>query len=303
MAAGRHELSKTSQRFPRSPNIVPLVKRNKRDAPSDLNRRTGSTMIRPATEETQYLAEVKVDGVPRYLLIDTGSSDTWMTAEHYVCENANGTAVPEAVCNLAEPYTGPPLDPVDNVTYWQLYGSGETIRGGFYRAKVELAGITVKRQQVALVEQGYVVGGGARSGVLGLAPNTTGAAYKGNISSTVPAPQTAPEPYTTVFESMYNRTGQIDALFSLALERGPRGGYLAFGGLPPIDFTPDFTTVDFKGINIGGKFRPAYYYPIEPDGFELDGQAFNTSYRVVVDSGTFVCRLPQTVADQFNAAL
>lgn len=109
--------------------------------------------------------------------------------------------------------------------------------------------------------------------------------------------------YPPVFESMYNRTSQIDALFSLAFERGDSGGYLAFGGLPPIDFVQEFVTTKFVGIPTRNNLSEDFYYSIQPQGYVLNGETFNTSYVAIFDSGTYANRLPTAMADKINAVL
>lgn len=105
---------------------------------------------------------------------------------------------------------------------------------------------------------------------------------------------------------MYTRSetnkNPISKFFSLALQRGLAGGYITFGGLPPLNFVKDFIFTPFRGLNIAGKHIPTAYYPVQPDGFVLNGVAEATKFRAIVDSGTYVNRLPQDIADRINAA-
>jgi hypothetical protein len=130
--------------------------------------------------------------------------------------------------------------------------------------------------------------------------------FRNTNESTTPPNGTATT-YSPIFESMYSHTtygqGSIAPLFSLALERGDGGGYIAFGGLPPVNCTHDFAFTPFKGINYYGRHEPDRFYPIQPQGFKLNGVAEITQYRAIVDSGTTPNRLPKDIADQVNAAL
>ena len=261
--------------------------------------------IRPTNQNTQLVIEVQFNNVPRYLLLDTGTADTWMTSPDFQCLDANRTAAPLSTCNLGDAYIGPPIPQIGNETYFQVYGNGERISGAFGYADVSIAGLKVKTQKVALGTQGYVLGDGVRSGVVGLAPQAVTRLFE-NTDATNSVPNGSVTTYDTVFERMYTepRSGQrpIDPVFSLALERGDAGGYIAFGGLPPVNISHDFTATPFKAINYYGKRDPSRYYPIQPDGFHLNGAQHKTSYRVVVDSGTAINRLPLEIVEQVNRA-
>lgn len=261
-----------------------------------------STVIRPMAGGMQYAIEVKFNGVPRYLLIDTGSSDTWMFAPDVECVTTDGTPKPADECAFGELYAGPYITPIKDINYNQVYGNGDVLNGYFGYAHVEVAGITLPHQQIALVNKASWSGNGVLSGVIGLASRALTAEYPGSN----PEDDTIGEDmiqYPTVFESMYNQTKQIDPVFSLALRRGQNAGYLSFGGLPPINVTHNFATTQFTGVLFEGQ-RPAdRYYPIQPENYTLNGEVYETNYTAIVDSGTYVCRFPTDMADRINAAL
>ncbi|RFU32941.1 hypothetical protein B7463_g3397, partial [Scytalidium lignicola] len=263
------------------------------------------TTIRPTNGDTQLVIEVSFNNVPRYLLLDTGSADTWMISSDFQCLNSNFSSVPTSECSLGEPYTGPKISQIGNETLFQSYGTGEVVTGPFGYADVSIAGLTVKDQKVALVDRGYVLGDKVRSGVVGVAPHTVAQLFE-NTNSTTAAPNGTVTPYQTVFENMYSSKAhggdRIAPFFSLALERGDAGGYIAFGGLPPVNFTRDFIFTPFTGMNYYGHHDSGRYYPIQPQGFELNGAKETTEYRAIVDSGTAANRLPKDIADKVNAA-
>ena len=260
-----------------------------------------STSIRPTNQNSQRVIEVSFNNIPRYLLLDTGSSDTWMISPDFQCLNVSFLPVPTAQCNFGDPYTGPDIRQIRNETYAQEYGTGESMTGPFGYADVAIAGLHIKSQKVALVNRGYLIGDHVRSGVVGVAPRAVGALYQNTNATNTPPNGTVTTPYSPVFESMYSQ-GQVSPFFSLALERGDTGGYIAFGGLPPVNFSQDFSFTPFKGVNYFGYYEPDRFYPIQPEGFELNGAKQSTDYRVVVDSGTDVNRLPQDIAEKVNAA-
>lgn len=112
-------------------------------------------------------------------------------------------------------------------------------------------------------------------------------------------------PYRTVFEGMYSddSSDPIAPVFSLALQRGEPRGYVSFGGLPPVDFEHDFAFTPFQRIDQGGEEDPHKFYPTQPDGFSINDVFNPTEYRVAVDSGPTVNRLPRAVADQISDSL
>ncbi|KAH8701953.1 aspartic peptidase domain-containing protein [Talaromyces proteolyticus] len=282
-----------------APHNVPVSKVRRQGSQLQsrgLHRRheSNSTLIRPTNSNLQYAVEVKFNGVPRYLLLDTGSSDTWMFAEDFQCKNANGTSVPQSQCKIGQPYTGEGLDIIKGETFSIIYGNNENPTGPMGYADVSVAGLTVEGQQVALVDNGYWQGDGVLSGVFGIGDRGLTSAYTPGSD--------LPHEYTPIFESLYNTTRQVNPLFSLALQRGEAGGYLALGGLPPVDFKPDFVTTKMLGIPYGTEGGTRAFYSIEAPGYTLNGKTHNESFFAIVDSGTFVNRFPTDAADKINAA-
>lgn len=273
---------------------------------SYLNPKSYNTVVRPTNQNTQHVIEVSFNNVPRYLLLDTGSADTWMITQDFQCLDANFSSVPSSDCAFGDPYTGPKIAQIQNETYLQDYGTGEVLSGIFGYADVAIAGLTTKNQKVAVVNRGYGIGDHVRSGVVGLAPRAVTRLYE-NTNASTSAPNGTVTPYSPIFESMYepgcNGEKSIAPLFSLALQRGDDGGYIALGGLPPVASSHEFVFAPFEGMNYYGKYEPDRYYPIQPQGFEFNGVSEGTTYRAIIDSGTAANRLPQSIADRVNSAL
>lgn len=158
------EHSKAPRRLKQTSNYVRLTKRTdpahaRRDA--SLN---ASTEIRPTDQELQAVVEVQFNGVARYLLIDTGSADTWMEAPEIQCLDPKLSPAPQASCKLGDSYVGPKIPQIANETYYQVYGTNEIVLGPIGYADVTVAGLIVEKQKVALVEKGFILGDGVRSG-------------------------------------------------------------------------------------------------------------------------------------------
>lgn len=132
---------------------------------------------------------------------------------------------------------------IPNDRFTRAYADGTFVVGTYGFEDVTVGGITVTRQQLALVNMTFWFGEGLTSGLMGLAyPLLTGLDGSGNDR---PA-------YDPIFTSMWKR-GLITApLFSIALSRNDpptaagaangtdvasldanKGSYIAFGGIPP----------------------------------------------------------------------
>lgn len=73
--------------------------------------------------------------------------------------------------------------------------------------------------------------------------------------------------------------GLIEPYFSLAIERDVSGaaGYLALGGLPPVDFVEDFTNTSILVTNIEGYSKAYDFYTINIDAVTLNGKSLTSA--------------------------
>ena len=127
-------------------------------------------------------------------------------------------------------------------------------------------------------------------------------------------------PYSPIITTMIKEK-LIEPFFSLAIERGNGfGGYLAIGGLPPVQFDNTFAStpiqiLTLKGVNITSRYS---FYAITPDGYTYNDVSSTSTksehghpasipdvsqkFQAVVNSGTTLMYLPKGLADAFNAA-
>ena len=253
------------------------------------------------------------------MFLDTGSSDTWLPKANFQCLSpGNRDFVPQANCRLASTYTPTStFRPIDNRNFQVNFAGGESLLGTFGREQVTVAGITVKNQQIALVDQAEWFGDGATSGVLGLAFPAFTNAFLGNDFTK----QTPQKIYNPVFTNMYTE-GFVAPLFSIALDRNT-GGQLAIGGLPPVEFLPIFASSPFQLLSASSNVRntvsTAYtLYVITTRGFSYDNSSAaqwtwqdlpkmfgepsdKTQVQVIIDTGTPYIIVPAAVADAVNA--
>jgi len=106
--------------------------------------------------------------------------------------------------------------------------------------------------------------------------------------------------YNPIFTTMYKQ-GLSTAMFSMAIERGT-GGYLAFGGLPPVNTTGGFTNTTIQKMTLSSGSQDYAFYTMTPDGFSINGQATATSDQYIVDSGTTLLYAASAVASAMNSA-
>jgi len=105
-----------------------------------------------------------------------------------------------------------------------------------------IGGIKVKKQEVALVNQGYFSGDGTTSGLMGLVYRSLTDAYPGTNATADDMILNRIE-YSPIVETMIAQ-GLNPPIFSMALQRpavsgnNVPGGYIAFGGLPPVSVDP-----------------------------------------------------------------
>jgi hypothetical protein len=116
--------------------------------------------------------------------------------------------------------------------------------------------------------------------------------------------------YSPMLETLY-KNGKIAPLFSLAILRDISGpsGYLALGGLPPVNFTEGFTSTPILITTIQGYPYTYDFYTINIEGATLNGKMISGSasqqgqkIQYIVDSGTTLNYFPTPVANAINAA-
>ena len=241
-------------------------------------------------------------------IVDTGSSDTWVINNGFQCQDlTSGADVSASTCNFGPVYKkDSTFKQIPNENFHQAYTSGETLTGILGTENITVAGISVPKQEIALVNSAAYNGDGISSGLLGLGFPANTRAYSGTnpLLDTVSTQQI----YNPIFTSMYS-TANVPPVFSLALLRSG-GGQLAFGGLPPVKYTNDFASSPFQILQTASpdgtvQVASAYtFYTISVNGFAVPGASVTvnqTAPQMIVDSGTTQNYLPKTVADAVNA--
>jgi len=280
-------------------------------------------------QDMYYITDITVGNVTVPVTIDTGSSDTWFVRSPFTCVDYYGRHVnvslhpplssssvlltsknKESHCGFSQTTIAPfSQGRLDNAVFSRSYADGTYVYGYFGFDDVTVGGVTIQHQQLAMVNNTYWYGDGAASGLLGLAyPLMTG--MDGNVAE-----------YNPVFTNMWERD-LIMPLFTLGLSReagttnatvgtgvGAEESYLAFGGLPPVDYddstwgrTPILDMRAEPGWGIEKDVRGLYI--IAADAYVYGrlnttakdpyaGLVVNeTQFPILIDCGSSLTRLP-----------
>ncbi|KAL8665996.1 MAG: hypothetical protein Q9202_001733 [Teloschistes flavicans] len=268
------------------------------------NGTVGLAELRPY-KDILYFANITFGTETLQAVVDTGSSDTWLVETGFECANVQTRIpVPEEQCRFGALYsTSPTFKQIPGENFNILYGDGEKLTGIVGTEDVTLAGLTVKNQEVALINYAAWTGDNSTSGVIGLAFPSITSSFNGS-DPLKDTPADALE-YTPLFTNMYQQ-GQIAPVFSLAIARGEgSGGFLALGGLPPVQHDQYFaSTPMLKSLQRPGNTKAAQsqlqYYTITVEGLHYQDTYEKVNLRADVDSGTSLIFLPSTTASRIN---
>ncbi|KAL4987936.1 aspartic peptidase domain-containing protein [Aspergillus falconensis] len=280
---------------------------------------------------SRYNAPVTIGNTEFSLLVDTGSSDTFVIEDDFECVGQSAytgdvVSVEQSQCAYASaaynPSESDTFEPIANETFLAAYGAG-VATGSMAFEDITLGGVTVTDQRFGLVNMSSPMGLGA-SGILGLAYPVITSAYEVNGTLEDIAEDLAEdlddegltssveqEPYSPLFVSMARR-GLVEPYFSLALKRldGDKetgdGGVLVLGGLPDVELANNFTTVaaeyykaaEFRSDN-GTRLRSYWATTVQKVTYGDNGE-HTASYQTIVDSGAPMNYVPTEVADGFN---
>ncbi|KAF7863925.1 hypothetical protein EAF04_006890 [Stromatinia cepivora] len=254
-----------------------------------------STALVSLAQGQSFGTKIKFGKQSFKVVVDTGSSDTWVIETGFTCIDNTGKNATQASCRFGSTFTrDSEFKAIPGLEFNIAYQDGENLTGIVGSQPVTFAGIDVTTT-VGLVDSAGWNGDGTSSGLLGLAYPAITSAYKGDS-------QVA---YDPIFTTMY-KEGLVDSLFSLAIERGGSGpaGYLALGGVPPVDFVQDFASTPILITSIDGLPKGYDFYTIDIGGAYVNGKAISVPGKqyYVVDSGTTANYFPTAVADAINKA-
>lgn len=239
--------------------------------------------------------------------VDTGSADTWVISNDFQCiDPITRVLEPQAACDFGALYN-PALGDFTNITseayYIQYFPEMTSLNGSMGYAPLTLGGLTVPKQEVALITEAAWAGAeNVTSSLIGLSYSTgVGARYRSNGTQAI---------YDPIFMTMMKEGIVKEGVFTLAIDRVPQGtsasvptGQMAFGGLvSPEFYYPPFTTVPIEELKlapIGLAFYPTTHellYSLKNGTIASGGV-----YQSIIDSGTSPNFIPSAAAAELNA--
>ncbi|ETS74397.1 hypothetical protein PFICI_14263 [Pestalotiopsis fici W106-1] len=237
--------------------------------------------------------------------IDTGSSDSWVVSSDLQCVDIE-TKVPldQAACGFGPLYDsskGSFTNITDESFSISYFPEGETLKGDMGYAPITLGGLTVPKQQVALVNYAAWIGDDASSGLLGLGYPAITSGRNRTSGKYVE--------YDPLFTTMIKEKVVSDGIFTLVIDRVPQGtsplapaGLMALGGLvPDTYYEAPFTSVPI--VKDGGEYT---WYNVDAkikygaNGTVTDF-ATSASFETIVDSGTSPNFIPTAATKALNA--
>ncbi|KAF1920803.1 aspartic peptidase domain-containing protein [Ampelomyces quisqualis] len=258
------------------------------------------------TRGRSYTASISIGGQRFALIIDTGSTGTWVATTGFICYNSTRHVVPSSECRF-----GPLFNSAASTSFKYInqeteigYAGGNFVRGHKAKDKLRIEGVmpqhssNVIEQTITTVTEAYFHGDRVSSGLLGLAyPVVQALNREEEISDSF---------LYTLFQDR-----NIPPILSLALNRStsstPRaGGLLAFGGIPDIATNDDWVQTPIiphaSGIGV---------YNIEVDGFSIRPSSLNpmtlftweredygsSRQTMIIDSGATSTHLPPEVVE------
>ncbi|KAJ7301893.1 acid protease [Mycena albidolilacea] len=276
--------------------------------------------------DTDYLVNVTIGGQNFSLIIDSGSSDTWVPQAGFSCFDLTGSPVPQTTCNFGStgfnPNSSKTFELYQNVSFNQTYGTSEYVAGPIALETVSIGALEVSRQVVPIPNVAAWTGDGVLSGVLGLAfPNVTSLF---NTSDPTTASIKNRILYDPFFFTAVKQNKVEHPYFSIALNRPtaeqaendlytPNLGLLAFGGIAPVPVIHN-TSVTVPVLayppTIAESKRQFFWYTLPIDSYNFPGsenipEARNASLgndTTVLDTGTAVNLVPAPVAAGYAAA-
>ncbi|KAF7971953.1 hypothetical protein HWV62_19417 [Athelia sp. TMB] len=297
--------------------------KSKQEALRSARNRSSSytTVLAGGLSDQEYLTDISIGGQDFKVLVDTGSSNTWLAEKDFKCTNLTGYLEPQSTCAF-----GPLYDPKSSTTYTPdpnqnfkiSYGDGAHLTGTVAFETITVGGMTVKRQEMGVVNNAAWEGDTVSSGLIGLAYPGATSVYNGtNPNKDGPANYA---PYNPLFNTALAEGVIKKPYFSVALNRGaspanenstydPNMGYLAFGGIAPLNTTGNAVTVPVRRTNFSpaGNKTDYYFYTVDIDSYIFPGSnatglgLTGSGKQAILDTGTTVNWVPTELAKAYNA--
>ncbi|KAF8315777.1 aspartic peptidase domain-containing protein [Cantharellus anzutake] len=299
-----------------------------------------TTSLAGSSLDQEYLANVTIGGQNFSLIVDTGSSDTWVAMKGFKCFNmtSGGESQSPSECGFGsegfDPSKSSTFEPYADVDFNISYSDGGFMVGNVGYDTVSVGGMTVTHQEIGLVTHASWHGDEINTGLLGLAyPGLTSVHDRKTGDQVIYDPlffsavkqSAVPHPckYRLSGLRRSNDVAIVHVLrvlmgnrrfldFSIALNRGtfsarssptydPKLGYLGFGGYVPVPTTYPTVTVP---VLVDTQGTPKYFFwTVEIDSYIFPGSSAlkTSSNATILDTGTTLNFLPTHIARAYNS--
>ncbi|KAJ7092312.1 aspartic peptidase domain-containing protein [Mycena belliarum] len=270
--------------------------------------------------DEEYLTNATIGGQHFSLIVDTGSSDTWVAQKGFNCFDIEGNPVSQDTCafgttgfNTAASKT---FQPFPNVSFNITYGDGEFLSGPVGLDTVTIGGMSVDRQEIGIPTLTAWEGDGINTGLIGFAfPDLTSV-----FNTTDPTKASASNqiPYSPLFNSAVKQKKVKNPFFSIALDRGsfdaqanapfdPNLGFIAFGGIAPVPVVDKAVTVPVEGYSLttgaptGGPDSDFFFYTVAVEAYTFGNVSVRPVGSPILDTGTTLNFMSTDVTAAFSA--
>ncbi|KAJ3540372.1 hypothetical protein NM688_g6233 [Phlebia brevispora] len=309
--------------LPAAPFVVSLTDKvprssAKKQALRELRGRASSSQtatIAGSDDDEEYLTSITVGGHNFTAIVDTGSSDTWLAQVGFSCFSLDSTPIPAADCFFGsagfDPSTSKSFVSFPDTNFNISYGDGEFLTGAVGFDTVTIGGLTVTHQEIGLVTHAAWEGDTVSSGLIGLAYPGLTSVYNGSNPDLDGANNSLL--YNPFFFSAVQEKAVKEPFFSVALNRGsfaeetnstldPNLGFLAFGGIAPVEVTKTSVTVPVQGFETTSGTSGFFFYAVDVDSWVFPGSnKRHTAGSVILDTGTTLNYVPTQIAAEFNS--
>jgi hypothetical protein len=174
------------------------------------------------------------------------------------------------------------------------YGDGEFLTGTVGFETITVGGLSVKKQEMGVVNSAAWNGDGVNSGLLGLAYPELTSVFNGTDPTKDSNANYAP--YSPLLFTAIAQGSLAQPVLSVALNRGnfsaeesvpydPHLGYLGFGGTVPVPTKGSKVTVPVEGYTLSSTNSSAYlWYTVDVDAYVFPGSKKSNS-TAILDSG------------------
>jgi len=273
---------------------------------------SGQAPLIAAENAQEFLIAISFGNQSFEVVADTGSSDTWLATTGFTCVNQTDNAtLTEADCYFGPLFNSAGIMDIADENFNITYGDGEYLNGYLAYDAVTLAGVTVPKQEVAVVNLAAWDGDGISSGLVGLAfPNITSAYFGTNISADNISVNHAE--YSSIINTIFEVDNLTAPMFAFAISRDEsnttNGGVFSLGGVPDVAVTSGYYSAPFEVIKLTwmAPTTEFQYYTIP-----VQGIAFEDAYgdygvdteevQYIVDTGTTLLYIPTDDAIAYNS--